>query len=175
MFTSLPLLLADVSETERVYLNVHGLDPIALNILTESSFPKSQSLVILLRYINSKFTRSKKLSSYKFICNTRSNVLFQFTLAIPRDSPPAVLAVIFPIAMTTIEHEIVARFETYEEYLDSKITQEHLYYLGSRDVARQLFELGCVGGSEVMDRKKFDRKSATLQSKRIQSEVLKSH
>jgi hypothetical protein len=64
--------------------------------------------------------------------------------------------------MATIEHEIVARFETYEEYLDSKITQEHLYYLGSRDVARQLFELGCVGGSEVMDRKKFEQKKRDL-------------
>jgi hypothetical protein len=53
--------------------------------------------------------------------------------------------------MTTIEHEIVSHFDTYEDYLDSKITQEHLYYLGSRDVARQLFGLGCIGGSEVME------------------------
>ena len=64
--------------------------------------------------------------------------------------------------MTTLEHEIVAQFDTYEEYLDSKITQEHLYYLGSRDVARQLFELGCVGGSEVMERKKFEQKKQEL-------------
>lgn len=63
---------------------------------------------------------------------------------------------------TTIEHEIVAQFDTYEDYLDSKITQEHLYYLGSRDVARQLFELGCVGGSDVMDRKKFEQKKLDL-------------
>jgi hypothetical protein len=64
--------------------------------------------------------------------------------------------------MTTIEHEIVSHFDTYEDYLDSKITQEHLHYLRSRDVARQLFELGCIGGSEVMDRKKFDQKKQDL-------------
>jgi hypothetical protein len=64
--------------------------------------------------------------------------------------------------MTTIEHEIVLHFDTYDDYLDSKITQEHLYYLRSRNVARQLFELGCIGGSEVMDRKKFDQKKQDL-------------
>ncbi|KAH0795584.1 cilia- and flagella-associated protein [Histomonas meleagridis] len=64
--------------------------------------------------------------------------------------------------MTTPEHEIVSHFETYEDYLDSKISQEHLYYLGNRDVARRLFELGCAGGSEVMDRKKFEQKKAEL-------------
>jgi hypothetical protein len=64
--------------------------------------------------------------------------------------------------MTTIEHEIVSHFDTYEDYLDSKIIQEHLYYLGSRDGARQLFDLGCIGGSEVMDRKKSDQKKQDL-------------
>lgn len=68
--------------------------------------------------------------------------------------------------MTTMEHEAVAEFDTYEAYLDSKIQQEHLYYLGSREVARQLFELGCIGGSEVMDRKKFElRKRELLEQK----------
>ena len=56
------------------------------------------------------------------------------------------------------------KFSTYEEYLDSKITQEHLYYLGSKDVARQLFELGCVGGLEISDRNKF------MQAKQAQKE-----
>ncbi|OHS95953.1 hypothetical protein TRFO_37924 [Tritrichomonas foetus] len=64
--------------------------------------------------------------------------------------------------MTTLEHEIVAQYETYEDYLDAKITQEHLFYLGTRDVARQLFELGCVGGSEVMERRKFEQKKQEL-------------
>lgn len=64
--------------------------------------------------------------------------------------------------MATFEHEIAAQFDTYEDYLDSKITQEHLYYLGSREVARRLFELGCVGGSEVMDRKKFEQKKQEI-------------
>lgn len=62
--------------------------------------------------------------------------------------------------------DIVGRFETYEDYLDSKITQEHLYYLGSKDVARQLFELGCVGGLDIMERSKFQQKKQELQEQK---------
>jgi len=62
--------------------------------------------------------------------------------------------------------DLVSKYETYEDYLDSKITQEHLYYLGSRDVARQLFELGCVGGLEIMERSKFEqRKQENIDQK----------
>ena len=64
--------------------------------------------------------------------------------------------------MTTMDHEIAAKFDTYEDYLDSLITQEHLYYLGSRDTARQLFEIGCLCGSEVMGRAKFELKKQEL-------------
>ena len=64
--------------------------------------------------------------------------------------------------LTTIDHEIVAQFDTYEEYLDSRITQDHIYYLGSRETARQIYELGCAGGPDVMARKKFEQKKQEL-------------
>jgi hypothetical protein len=36
----------------------------------------------------------------------------------------------------------VTEFNTYEEYLDSHITAEDLYYLEDKELARQLVELG---------------------------------
>ena len=41
------------------------------------------------------------------------------------------------------------KYDTYEQYLDSQISQMDLYYLEDQDLARQLVELGliCYGES----------------------------
>ena len=36
------------------------------------------------------------------------------------------------------------KYDTYEQYLDSQISQLDLYYLEDQDLARQLVELGCT-------------------------------
>jgi hypothetical protein len=40
--------------------------------------------------------------------------------------------------------DAVTEFSTYEEYLDSHITAEDLYYLEDKELARQLVELGTL-------------------------------
>lgn len=51
-----------------------------------------------------------------------------------------------------MEVDIVSQFETYEEYLDSLITQEDLDYLQDEALARRLIELGHRGSGETMKR-----------------------
>ena len=45
---------------------------------------------------------------------------------------------------------IVAEFATYEDFLDSQITQQDLFYLEDEELARQLVELGYRGNGEVL-------------------------
>ena len=41
------------------------------------------------------------------------------------------------------------RFDTYQAYLDSFVTQQDLVYLGGWEEARRVVELGCVGGARA--------------------------
>ncbi|KAL0232150.1 hypothetical protein PCE1_003146 [Barthelona sp. PCE] len=51
-------------------------------------------------------------------------------------------------------------FNTYEEYLDSQITQLDLYYLESQDLARQLVELGFKGHGDTLSRDEWEKRKA---------------
>uniref|UniRef100_A0A8C4JIK2 Cilia- and flagella-associated protein 299 n=1 Tax=Dromaius novaehollandiae TaxID=8790 RepID=A0A8C4JIK2_DRONO len=48
------------------------------------------------------------------------------------------------------------RFGTYEEYLESQVTAQDLFYLESEAVARQLVELGFRGSGDVLRREDFE-------------------
>lgn len=42
----------------------------------------------------------------------------------------------------TKKDEVVDRFETYEDYLDTFITEDDMIYLGEEEIARIVVELG---------------------------------
>ena len=46
---------------------------------------------------------------------------------------------------------VVTEFATYEDYLDSQISEIDMYYLEDEDLARQLVELGYRGSGETLD------------------------
>ena len=48
--------------------------------------------------------------------------------------------------------DIVERFDTYEDYLGSQLTQTDLEYLDDEEMARQLVELGYRGLGDTMRR-----------------------
>lgn len=48
--------------------------------------------------------------------------------------------------------DIVERFETYEDYLDSQLTTTDMNYLGDEEMARQLVELNYTGLGNCMKR-----------------------
>lgn len=48
--------------------------------------------------------------------------------------------------------DVVERFETYEDYLDSQLTANDMAYLEEEDMARQLVELGYRGLGDTIRR-----------------------
>ncbi|PVD38424.1 hypothetical protein C0Q70_01039 [Pomacea canaliculata] len=62
---------------------------------------------------------------------------------------------------------IVAEFNTYEEFLDSQITSFDLYYLEDQELARQLVELGYRGSGEVLKREEFEARKAAAEASRL--------
>ena len=80
--------------------------------------------------------------------------------------------------IATTSESTVTEFATYEEYLDSQITDNDLYYLEDKELARQLVELGYRGSGETLKREEFiTRKKAAENfrlSKRMATKVLSS-
>mmetsp|Transcript_6057 Transcript_6057/g.7420 ORF Transcript_6057/g.7420 Transcript_6057/m.7420 type:complete len:232 (-) Transcript_6057:116-811(-) len=74
----------------------------------------------------------------------------------------------------------VDKYETYEDYLDSQISEKDMYYLQDQSLARQLVELGYRGTGETFKREEFERRKEEIAemrrnalSKNIQ--ILASH
>ena len=49
-------------------------------------------------------------------------------------------------------------FESYEEYLNSHISETDIYYLEDEELARQLVELGIQGKGEILSKEEFEKK-----------------
>ncbi|KAI1900355.1 hypothetical protein AGOR_G00049110 [Albula goreensis] len=61
----------------------------------------------------------------------------------------------------------IPEFQSYEDYLSSKLTASDLYYLEDEEMARQLVELGCIGGGEVLKREEFEKRKAAAEAPRL--------
>ena len=61
--------------------------------------------------------------------------------------------------------EVVDRFETYEEYLDTFISDEDMVFLGEEEIARLIVELG-YRSSGTLSREKFLQTKAELSAAR---------
>ncbi len=46
-------------------------------------------------------------------------------------------------------------FSNYEKYLDAHMSDEDLFYLEDKELARQLIEVGYHGKSEILTREQF--------------------
>lgn len=59
---------------------------------------------------------------------------------------------------------VLDHFATYEDYLDSQVTDRDLHYLEDEDLARRVVELGYRGGGDTLKREEFEaRKMANVQ------------
>jgi hypothetical protein len=58
--------------------------------------------------------------------------------------------------------DVVERFDTYEDYLDSQLTPTDLGYLGDEEMGRQLVELGYRGMGDTIRREDFDSRKRLL-------------
>ena len=62
-------------------------------------------------------------------------------------------------------------FNTYEEYLDAQIamSQQALFYLEDQELARQLYEVGFMGKTEIITRQQFKlRKQQAAEARKNQ-------
>lgn len=56
-----------------------------------------------------------------------------------------------------------SEFPTYEDYLDSQITEKDLNYLQDEELARQLVELGYRGSGEALKREEFEQRKREIE------------
>lgn len=60
----------------------------------------------------------------------------------------------------------VADFETYEDYLDSQVTETDLFYTEDVELARQLVELGYRGSGDTLKREDFETRKCVSRMPR---------
>ncbi len=68
--------------------------------------------------------------------------------------------------------DIVERFETYEDYLDSQLTANDMSYLEDEEMARQLVELGYRGLGDTIRREDFDARKKLLLERSTQKHIV---
>ena len=61
------------------------------------------------------------------------------------------------------DEEAETEFATYEDYLDSQIKPEDMFFLGNEDLARQLVELGQRGSGDTMTREEFEHRKREME------------
>jgi hypothetical protein len=67
-----------------------------------------------------------------------------------------------------MSHDDMEAFGTYEEYLESQISETDMYYLKDEDLARQLVELGYHGTGETLKREEFDARKKAERERHTQ-------
>lgn len=65
--------------------------------------------------------------------------------------------------------DAIARFTTYEEYLDDQTTPMDLQYLQDEGLARKLVELGYRGSGETLKREEFEARKREIEANKFKS------
>ena len=65
----------------------------------------------------------------------------------------------------------VAAYGSYEDYLDSQVSELDLFYLDDEDVARSLVELGYRGGGDVIKRAEFESRKKADREKHLHKDA----
>ena len=60
-------------------------------------------------------------------------------------------------------------YSTYEDYLDSQIKPEDMYYLNNEDLARQLVELSQRNNNDVLTREEFETRKREQEEAKFAS------
>lgn len=64
--------------------------------------------------------------------------------------------------------ESLDQFATYEDYLDSQLSETDLFYLEDEELARQLVELGYRGSGETLRREEFEARKRAERERNAQ-------
>ena len=78
-------------------------------------------------------------------------------------------------AVETKKDEVVDRFETYEDYLDTFITEDDMIFLGEEEISRVLVELGYRSSATLtraVETSYWSRSTETLCSGWLKIEIM---
>ena len=64
--------------------------------------------------------------------------------------------------------DTLEQFATYEDYLDSQVSETDMYYLEDEELARQLVELGYRGSGDTLKRDEFEARKRALRERGTQ-------
>ena len=64
--------------------------------------------------------------------------------------------------------DALGHFATYEDYLDSQVSETDMYYLEDEELARHLVELGYRGSGDTLKREEFEARKRALQERGTQ-------
>ncbi|GMH77621.1 hypothetical protein TL16_g07472 [Triparma laevis f. inornata] len=70
--------------------------------------------------------------------------------------------------MEDVSGDAMETYTTYEDYLDSQITDTDMFYLESEDFARQLVELGYRGSGDTLKREEFEARKKAIRERSTQ-------
>ncbi|GMI00451.1 hypothetical protein TrLO_g11377 [Triparma laevis f. longispina] len=70
--------------------------------------------------------------------------------------------------MEDVSGDAMETYTTYEDYLDSQITDTDMFYLESEDLARQLVELGYRGSGDTLKREEFEARKKAIRERSTQ-------
>ncbi|GMH95596.1 hypothetical protein TrVE_jg13859 [Triparma verrucosa] len=70
--------------------------------------------------------------------------------------------------MEDVGGDAMETYTTYEDYLDSQITDTDMFYLESEDLARQLVELGYRGSGDTLKREEFEARKKAIRERSMQ-------
>lgn len=65
---------------------------------------------------------------------------------------------------------MLEEFPDYERYLDSRMSDEDLFYLEDKELARQLIEVGYHGKGEILTRDQFYSRKKAIEEARKNKE-----
>ena len=69
---------------------------------------------------------------------------------------------------TALGLDTLEQFATYEDYLDSQVSETDMYYLEDEELARQLVELGYRGSGDTLKRDEFEARKRALRERGTQ-------
>jgi hypothetical protein len=61
-----------------------------------------------------------------------------------------------------LQDTALEEFDDYEKYLDFQMSDEDLFYLEDKELARQLIEVGYHGKGEILTREQFLKRKADI-------------
>ena len=70
-----------------------------------------------------------------------------------------------------IDLDVAEQYATYEDYLDSQITETDMYFLEDEELARHLVELGYRGSGDTLKREEFEARKKAVRERNMHKAI----